>query len=270
MTSGGLTIDRVCSFLAEIAPLRLAESWDNVGLLVGDRTGSAERVMTCLTITPAVVDEAEREDVDLIVTHHPLPFKPFSRLTTDSVSGRLLLRLAAARTSVYCAHTAFDSAAAGINQQLCERLDVRDPQPLEPADPTDPQQLGSGRYGALGSSQPLGQLARRATESLGGSSYRLVGDENHLISRVGCACGSGGSFLGKAARKGCDALITGEANFHGCLEAEALGIGLVLVGHYHSERFAMELLARQLAAQFEPLRVWCSHSERDPLRSFSV
>ena len=62
-------------------------------------------------------------------------------------------------------------------------------------------------------------------------------------------------------------MITGEANFHGCLEAEATGVGLVLVGHYASERFAMEGLAEWLGGQFPQLEVWASLDEADPLWS---
>ena len=74
-------IQRVGEFLECLAPGRLAEDWDNVGLLVGDSTREVQRIMVCLTVTPASADEAVRESVDLIVSHHPLPFKPLKRLT---------------------------------------------------------------------------------------------------------------------------------------------------------------------------------------------
>ena len=92
-----------------------------------------------------------------------------------------------------------------------------------------------------------------------------MGSADQPISKVGFACGSGGSFLAAAQRDGCDALITGEATFHTCLEAESLGIGLGLLGHYWSERFAMERLAEQLSTQFAELTIWPSKSEHDPI-----
>src|SRR6185295_16007116 len=113
------------------APAALAAEWDNVGLLVGDRAQKVERIMTCLTITPAAAAEAIREQADLIVTHHPLPFKPLNRLTADEPTGRILLDLIRAGVAIYSPHTAFDSAAAGINQQLAEGLGLIDIQPLE-------------------------------------------------------------------------------------------------------------------------------------------
>jgi len=115
-----MLLSTICDFLDQFAPPVLAAEWDNVGLLVGDRTQKVERVLTCLTITPAVAAEAIRERADLIVTHHPLPFRPLKRLTADEPAGRLLLDLIRAGVAIHSPHTAFDSAAAGINQQLAE------------------------------------------------------------------------------------------------------------------------------------------------------
>ena len=120
------TVADLCQFLDTLAPPRLAAEWDNVGLLVGDRLAPAERVMTCLTVTPAVAAEAIRQRVELLVTHHPLPFRPLKRLTTDEPTGRLLLDLIRAGVAVHSPHTAFDSAAAGINQQLAAALGLSD------------------------------------------------------------------------------------------------------------------------------------------------
>ncbi len=113
-----LTVEMVTEFLGRIAPLGLAEDWDNVGLLVGGPNHQVQRVMTCLTVTPNVVAEAVEGSVDLIVTHHPMPFHAVKRLTPDTPTGQMLLDLIASRVAVYSAHTAFDSAANGINQSF--------------------------------------------------------------------------------------------------------------------------------------------------------
>ena len=80
------------------------------------------------------------------------------------------------------------------------------------------------------------------------------------------ACGSAGEFLEPAQAAGCDCLVTGEVRFHTALEAEALGVGLVLAGHFASERFALEALAEVLANQFRDTKVWASRAERDPIQ----
>ena len=269
-----LSIEQVCTTLAEIAPLRLAESWDNVGLLVGDRTSQVERVLTCLTITPEVVDEAISEKADLIVTHHPLPFKPFAKLTADSIPTAMVLKLVHAGIAVYSAHTAFDSASDGINAQWANTLGIVDPKPLldsaEDCEQSSSDGLGAGRYGQLGQTKTLQTLAIEAAQFVSSTHVRMVGDETAKVQDAAIACGSGGSFLAAAHRRGCDALMTGEATFHTCLEAKALGINLVLLGHYHSERFAMERLADQLAQTHPNLTVWPSHSESNPVFSIRI
>src|SRR5262249_45637717 len=112
------TVADLSDFLDAFAPPALAAEWDNVGLLVGDRAQKVDRIRTCLTITPPAAAEATRERADLIVTHHPRPFKPLKRLTADQPAGRILLDLISAGIAIHSPHTAFDSAAAGINQQL--------------------------------------------------------------------------------------------------------------------------------------------------------
>src|SRR5262245_23502074 len=116
------TVSDVAQFLDEFAPAALAESWDNVGLLVGDFDRKVERVMTCLTITPDSAREAVESGADLVVSHHPLPFRPIKRLTVDTSEGRLLWQLMGAGISVFSPHTAFDSAEQGINQRLATGL----------------------------------------------------------------------------------------------------------------------------------------------------
>jgi putative NIF3 family GTP cyclohydrolase 1 type 2 len=86
------------------------------------------------------------------------------------------------------------------------------------------------------------------------------------VQSVAVACGAAGELLEPARQAGCECMVLGEARFHTCLEAEAAGIGLLLPGHFASERFAMERLAEVLAAQFPGLEVWASRDERDPLQ----
>ncbi|NND96907.1 MAG: Nif3-like dinuclear metal center hexameric protein [Pirellulaceae bacterium] len=281
-----VSLNVICSELARMAPLRLAESWDNVGLLVGNRQQSISRAMTCLTITPNVVDEAIDEKVDLVIAHHPLPFKSLQKITSDTIPGAMLLRLMGSSTAIYSAHTAFDSAADGINQMWAESLDLQSVGPLVLQEPTaSPSSTaetsaesniaaasldGAGRVGKLVEPMLLDDLVRRLAADVGATAPRRVGSADQLVTKVAFACGSGGSFLAAAKRVGCDALITGEATFHTCLEAESMGIALGLLGHYWSERFAMEKLAARLSEAVPELTIWPSRSEHDPIENVNL
>ena len=257
------TIQNVCSFLDQFAPTRLAEDWDNVGLLAGDADSPANKIMTCLTITPASTAEAIERGADMIVSHHPLPFRALKRITTDQIPSRMLWQLIRANVAIYSPHTGFDSAMSGINQMLADRIGLTDTQPLNPI-VDDEDGLGSGRVGTaeIGS---FGELVEICKQQFGLSGLHVVGSTNNQIQKVAIACGSGGSFLGKAIAAGCDTFITGETTFHTCLEAESSGVNLLLLGHYSSERFAIEVLAEKLSSQFEQMEVWASEKESDPL-----
>jgi dinuclear metal center YbgI/SA1388 family protein len=255
-----MTVADLCLFFESFAPPSLAAEWDNVGLLVGDRQQNVERVMTCLTVTPEVAAEAIRERVDCLVTHHPLPFRPIKRLTTDEPTGRLLMELVRAGIAVYSPHTAFDSATDGINQQLAVGLGLVDIQPLVRA-----ESLGTGRFGRFDRPQSLGQIAARLKQFLKISGLHVVGEISRSIEHVAIACGSAGDLLDSAIAAGCDLFVTGEARLHACYEAESHGIAVLLAGHYASERFGVERLAEVLAAQFSSATIWASRDERDPL-----
>jgi dinuclear metal center YbgI/SA1388 family protein len=125
-----LTVAAVVEYLEHFAPRDLAADWDNVGLLLGDRAATVERVMTCLTVSPESADEAIESGANLIVTHHPVLFRPVKRLTTDNAEGRMLLGLLRAGVAVYSPHTAFDNTAGGINELLARRLELVEVAPL--------------------------------------------------------------------------------------------------------------------------------------------
>lgn len=355
-------------------PPALAESWDNVGLLLGDRHGVVERIMTCLTVTEQTATEAVREQADLVISHHPIFFRPIQRFTVDGADSAVYL-LARHGIAVYSPHTALDNAMRGINQQLAERLGLTDIGPLrargihhradqsfdkyklvvfvptedlaavqlamfnagagnigeysecsfrvqgigtflgsENSHPTIGQAgqredapewrlevmmpaakvqavvaamvqahsyeepaydlyplgdvragFGMGRCGRLPVPMALRDVATHTKRLLGSKHAAYVGDPNMMVQTVGVACGAGADFLADARRARCDVLVTGEARFHQALSAESMDLGLIIAGHYASERFALDDLAHHLGEQWPTLRVWASHDELDPL-----
>jgi dinuclear metal center YbgI/SA1388 family protein len=259
------TVGEVAQVLEQLAPLGLAEDWDNVGLLVGESHWPADRVMTCLTVTADTVAEAIEQKANLIVSHHPLPFQPVKTITSSTTVGRLLLQLIRHSIAVYSPHTAFDSASAGINQHLAIGLGLQEIAPLKPAASGDPEE-GSGRCGLIGEPLTRRELAERTKGFLNVDAVRLVGPESEHVVRVAIACGSGGSFLDAAVAAECDVLVTGETTFHTCLEAEARSMGLILAGHFASERFALLSLADYLTDQLSGVNVWASRTEHDPIQ----
>jgi dinuclear metal center YbgI/SA1388 family protein len=263
-------IGDVAAYLESIAPLDLAESWDNVGLLVGNAADSVHRIMTALTIVPENVDEAIDQKVDLIVTHHPLPFHPLKRLTGESTPGQMLLRLIRAGISVYSMHTAWDNTKNGINEQLADILGLLNVEPLCPS--KNPRLaslgLGAGRVGDVAAHDSLVVLVEKLKNKLNVPSIQLVGAPTSRTTRVGIVCGSGGSMISDARNARCTTFVTGEATFHQALEAQSYGISMLLLGHFASEKFGLEPLIHQINTQFPAIEIWPSQHEAEPIGTY--
>jgi len=256
----------ICRALAEIAPLHLAESWDNVGLLLGRSSQEVRRVMTCLTLTSPVAEEARQRNVQMIVTHHPILFRGTKRITDETPEGAILLSLAEAGIVVYSPHTAFDSAAEGINQLLAESLGLTNILPLRVL--TEQGSSGSGRFGVMECAVPWELFLQTVCQTVRADYLEFCRTGPERVQRVGIACGAAAEYVKDAAAAHCDTFVTGEARFHAVLECQSLGMNLILTGHYCSERPAIEHLATQLRQRVEGVEFLASVSEQNPLSLF--
>ncbi len=124
---------------------------------------------------------------------------------------------------------------------------------------------GEGRIGDLATANKLGDFAAIVKRELAAASVQVVGDLNRTVQKVAIACGAAGEFLSDSLRAKADVFLTGEMRFHDALTARGAGIGVILPGHYATERPAVEALAQKLAAEWPAVSVWASHVERDPL-----
>ena len=269
-TSGSppTTVADAVAVLDRLCPPRLAESWDNTGLLLGRRTDPVDRLMTCLTLTGDVAYDAVERGVSLVVTHHPIFFGGINSLTGDTREADGVLQLARAGVAVYSPHTAFDSAPRGINWWLTQQLGLKNVQPLKPD--ADDASLGSGRIGSLPEPLPLAELGLRLAHAVGVPGLHQVdgrqGRAESVIKVVAVACGAAGSMLDDAIASGAECFVTGEIRFHDALRARSNGISLLIPGHYATERRATVWLAEQLAEQLPAVECGTSEIETDPLR----
>ncbi|WP_432409307.1 Nif3-like dinuclear metal center hexameric protein [Wukongibacter sp. M2B1] len=122
--------NEIMKVLEEIAPISLAENWDNVGLQVGDKDRAIEKIMVCLELNDKIIDEAIEKDVDMIVTHHPLIFKPLKKLLSSDPIVRVINKLIKNDINLYCAHTNLDIAIGGTSDFLASLLNLNDIKPL--------------------------------------------------------------------------------------------------------------------------------------------
>ncbi len=263
-----LTVSDVIAFLESFAPPALAEEWDNVGLLLGRKDSTVSSIMTCLTLTPDVAAEAVESGVDLIVSHHPVLFRGTKKITDSSNEGRMLLQLLENRIAVYSPHTSFDSAAGGVNRQLCDRFGIQNVRPMLPLE--NDETVGGGRYGNLKNSVTLREFLATVSVAVNADYVEYCGDLDSVVANVGVACGAASDFLKDAVRLNCDTFVTGEARFHAALEARGQRLNMILLGHYSSERPAIESLVASLSLTFSEATVFASVREADPLAVFRI
>ena len=252
------TVRQVYEAMQAIAPLELAESWDNPGLLV-DCGGEVSRVLVTLDITPEVVEEAARKGCGLIVSHHPVIFSPLKKLSGQDAAFRLVKN----GISAICMHTNLDAAEGGVNEVLAGIFGMQDPEPFAE---------GCGRVGSI---EPITvpQLARKAQQELaarcnapdaGPAVQVKFADTGKPVRRLAVISGAGGSLFEEALAVGADCLLTGEANHHHACDAKRLGLSLIAAGHYATEFPVTAAVAEKLRAALPGVEVLVSTANKDP------
>lgn len=242
-----ITVQQVLEEMRRIAPPELAESWDNVGLLV-DAGRPVDAILTTLDITAPVVEEAVKQGCTLIVSHHPVIFDPIKRVTAQDLPALLL----AGGVSAICMHTNLDAAPGGVNDTLAELLGMRD---------TIPFADGCGRIGTVNATSAKA-LAELCQDTLGPGVHYVEAD--HPVLRLAEVSGAGGSYWKEALELGADCLVTGEANHHVACDAKQQGMGLVAAGHWATERPIAAVLAKRLSEAFPDISVTVSRADQDP------
>ncbi|QLY39577.1 Nif3-like dinuclear metal center hexameric protein [Hujiaoplasma nucleasis] len=240
-------------------PKDLAYDWDNVGIQVGTLNQKAKKVLISLDLTKEVVKEAIDLKVNMILTHHPLMFKPMDRIVFDSPKGWIVKNLIKHNITVYSAHTNYDLANGGMNDTLAKALKIKNPQLLDMDDEI-------GRYGDI---DPLAfnDFIKMIKKQLKLEVVKVVGREDKVVKTIGVSGGSGSKHMYEAKRVGCDVYLTGDVTYHTALDAIALGLTIVDIGH-HAEKIFVPAVKADLESQFEEVEFIESKINTDPFKTF--
>jgi dinuclear metal center YbgI/SA1388 family protein len=257
--------------LDAIAPLRYAESWDNVGLLVGDPAAPVRRVLVTVDYAPAVAVEARDLDADLVVAYHPPIFAAVKRVPHEALWADAVRR----GIALYAPHTALDVAPGGTNDFLADACGVSpERRAIRPACPDaastrgrvqpvlDPT-IGLGRIGSV-ERTTLAALCDRVKASLGLAYVLVAGAPDAVVETAAVAAGAGGELLGDALRAGADVFVTGEVRHHDALAAVAKGASVIATLHSNSERAAVGAYAARIAERLPGVTVTTSRHDADP------
>jgi dinuclear metal center YbgI/SA1388 family protein len=235
-----VTVANVVAALQTAYPLRLAEEWDTgIGLSCGESAAPVRRVLLAVDADPAVVRQAVDVDAQLIVTHHPLLFRPVQSVAADTDKGGLLHTLIRAGIAHFAAHTNADRAVGGVNDALADALGLVDTAPLVPAVAALDPREGLGRVGALAAPVTLRAFAAHVAARLPETAWgvRAAGDAERIVRRVAVCGGSGGGELAAATAAGADVFVTSDITHHTAAEhvADPSRPALVDVAHWAGE-----------------------------------
>ncbi|MBP3329700.1 MAG: Nif3-like dinuclear metal center hexameric protein [Clostridia bacterium] len=232
------TVRDFYDFLDEIAPFSSQEGWDNSGLLVGSFEKEVNRVAVALDLNKETLDQAISLEVDLIITHHPVIFKAQKTFLSDCTP----YRLAENSISLISTHTPLDSADGGINDILCDLLELTKVEVLSTS-----MSENLLRVGFTDKTTPE-EFARFVSRQLS-ADVRFCDGENEIETVAVCS-GAGADFAKEVAELGIDAFVTGDAKYHEFLDAKEDGLTLIAAGHFETENPAMAILAGKLRGRF--------------------
>jgi dinuclear metal center YbgI/SA1388 family protein len=235
-------------------PPSWAESWDRVGLVLGEPEATVRRVLCVVDCVPETVAQAREVGADLIVAHHPLLLRGVSSVAPTTYKGRIVHQLIKADIALFVAHTNADVANPGVSDALAARLGLRDLRPLRPmpsGDHSDADGRGTGRIGRLPAPTTLAELTHHAARALPATAWgvRAAGRPDRQIATVAVCGGAGDSFLADASAAGVDAYLTADLRHHPVSEHIAGGGPALLdAAHWATERPWLDDLAAHLRA----------------------
>ncbi|MEG1848893.1 MAG: Nif3-like dinuclear metal center hexameric protein [Lachnospiraceae bacterium] len=239
--------------LEELSPTSYAEDWDNVGLLAG-RTDKEVRVIAiALDATESVIAEAIRCKADMLITHHPLIFKPMNRVTASDFIGRRVVSLLQADISYYAMHTNFD--VMGMADAAADEIELQNRQVLHITYEDEIAKEGIGRFGRLPQTMSLVECANYIKSVFLLEGVLTYGDLEAEVTHAAIVPGSGADMIKDAIEAGVDVMITGDIKHHEAIDALEQGLYVIDAGHYGIEKIFVPYIKQFLSRESPSLEV---------------
>ncbi len=264
-----MLIQDVIAHLETIAPPAYQESYDNAGLIVGNKTATVTGILTCLDSTEAIIEEAIRCNCNLIVAHHPIIFRGLKTLTGSNYIERVLIKAIQHNIAIYAIHTNLDNVYhSGVNAKIAERLGLKNTQILDTKKinntviidhqtytlETKNKNVGAGMIGNLETPLSEAQFMAFLKSKMKVNTVRHTQFLDKNIQKVAVCGGAGGFLLQKAIAQGADVFVTADYKYHEFFDADGK-ILICDIGHYESEQFTIELLVEIISEKFRNFAV---------------
>ena len=238
-----MTVTELYKNFCEYLPEDLRCEWDNDGIMVCPDSGAeVKKVLVALDVTEEIVDYAIECGFDLIVSHHPLIFRPLNTVTEENHISRKVVKLIANAISVFSFHTRADRAKGGVNDRLADVIGIKNAVPFG--------EDGLGRIGNLPEEYELEIFADAVKLSLGADMIK-ISDGYNAVKRVAVVGGDGKDFVKAALEMGADTYVSGRLSYNVMAEAAEMGINLIEAGHFFTEQPVTEFFS-EIISKFDP------------------
>ncbi|MBR5196696.1 MAG: Nif3-like dinuclear metal center hexameric protein [Alistipes sp.] len=259
-----MKIRDIAAAIEEFAPLSLQADYDNSGLIVGRLDDEVHSALLAVDVTEEVIDEAEREGCDIIITHHPIIFAPIKRLNSANYVERCVERAIRSGIALYACHTNLDSTPNGMSWQVGSMIGLDAMSVLEPR--KGDHNAGYGVVGVLPRPENIMALLNRVKSifNVGAIRYSDLPSEDMMVRRVAVCTGAGRSNIIDALAAGADLYITADLRYNDFMMGENRMV-LADIGHFESEFCAIRILNDIISKKMCNFAVRKSACSRNPI-----
>lgn len=259
-----MTIQHICALLETWAAPAAAESYDNVGLLVGFPQQEVTGILINLDVTEDLIAEAKALNVNLIVTHHPIWFMPRKRLNGEDYVSRIIMSAIKNDIALYAIHTNLDNVRTGVNRKMAEKIGLENLSFLQEKKSPIPE-LGAGMIGTLPKPMEKAAFLRRIKDTFHCGGIRYADAPLDAIQKVAICGGAGSSLVSQAILQGADAFVTADITYHKFFDNENKLLFLD-IGHYESEQFTSELIYNYISEKMPNFALHLSKVNTNPVK----
>ena len=217
-------VTKIIKRIEEFAPLNTMQKWDNSGWQINLGIIDTNRILLALDVTQSTVDEAINKKCDLILSHHPIFFN-----SIKTIESPFIIKAIQNNIQVYSAHTNLDIAQGGVSEYLAEKCGFTD---LDTA-------FEFIKYKQFDEEKNFSKLISTLKTIFSLPSVRVVNSQRKTYKSIAFCSGSGAEYIQELEKIGIDVFITGDLKHHQALNATNMTI--VDLGHFHSERFVVEI-----------------------------
>ena len=247
------------------SPLRNAEEFDNVGLIVGETNSIINKAIITIDVTETIIDEAIDNNCDLIITFHPLMYKGNGTLKSEEYVDKIIIKALKNNINIYAIHTNLDNNPMGVSFQISEKLGLKNREIMIKKE--DDKRIGMGMIGNLENEKTEKEFLDYLKKKMEISNLRHSNLVDNKIKKIGVLGGSGSFGIEEALNKNIDCYVTADLKYHDFFKPND-GLLLVDIGHYESEKYTKELILNYLNKKIPKFACIIAKSRTNPVNYY--